>query len=369
MKIIQVFHSRIQKRGSFEDYMIELAEQTNERGIGLGFIFPSIETNEVKDELERRNADVQVINADWNSFAFALDVIKIAKQNKPDCMDFHFCAGYNLVYLYLVLRLMGIQVIFHYHGEIRPIAELKLFNKHFSRLRAITFFTHQIICVSKANMKFLRALNIRKEIIVVYNGINLDNFNDIQIDKDFRTEMGFSKDDLIVTFIGSLIERKGIDILIRAAQMVVKDVPHAKFVIVGGGKKDKYDAMIKDLNLNQNVYLMGLIRDYPFHIMQTADLFVSASYAESFGLSIAEAELMGMPVVGTQVGGVPEVVVDGQTGYLVPSGNSEALAEKIIILLKDESLRKSFGLAGAKWVKENFGLRDRVKELLDGCVG
>jgi glycosyltransferase involved in cell wall biosynthesis len=367
MKILQVFNSRINKHGSFEDFMIELVKNAQKRNLSTDFIFPKINTQEVSGKLESLGANVYTIEIPWNSFKFAYRLISIILKEKVKITDFHFCYSFNFAFIFLMLKIFGVKVVYHYHGEIAPIENLKFINRHFSKLRLFSLFMDKIICVSEANKRFLEALNIRKKIEVVYNGVNIESFRSMSTERNFKKEMKFTNGELIVTSIASLIPRKGIDILIKAAKDVINEVPNARFIFVGGGNKEPYQRLVEDLGISNEIIFTGLLREYPYHILKDTDLYVSASFAESFGLSIAEAQLLGVPVVATRVGGVPEVVKDGKTGILVPSGDSDSLAQAIIKFLENEEMRKEFGHKGTKWIREKFDLKKKTEELINVC--
>lgn len=365
--VIQIFNSSIQKHGSFEDFMIELAGQAHERNVNLGFIFPGIKTTEIRNALVSLNAKFFIIKKRWSSFGFVGEILKIMQAENADVLDFHFCASLNLIPLFIILRLLKKKIIFHYHGEIMPVEKIKFINKYISRLRIFCSLADKIICVSEANRKFLQALNIRKKIDVVYNGIKIDNFRNVQVKSDFRKEYGING-ELVVTSIGSLIPRKGMDIFLRAAKEILNNIPNVRFVIVGGGDIKKYEQLARDLGIFDKVILTGLLKDYPYHILKATDLYVSASFAESFGLSVAEAQIIGIAVVATEVGGIPEVVQDGRTGLLVEPGDYRKLALAIERLLLDENLRKKFSLAGQQWVSKQFELKNKVEEFINVCL-
>lgn len=368
MKIIQVFNSRIQKHGSFEDFMIELADKAKANDLHVSFVYPRINTREVKKELEFLGANIYTIDGSWESLRFIKQLLKIILEEKPQILDFHFCYSTNFALLFIILKVLRIKIVYHYHGEIVSLEKLKFINRHFSKLRLLTLFVDKVICVSEANKRFLKALNIAKKIDVVYNGIRVENFMSANIKRNFRREMNCTNGELIVTSIASLIPRKGTDVLIKAAKNVLNEMPNARFVLVGGGEEEPYKRLAENLGIGDKVIFMGLIKDYPYHILKDTDVFVHASYAESFGLSIAEAQLMGIPVVATKVGGVPEVVNNEKSGILVPAGDSESLALAIIMLLNDEGLRKDLGNFGKKWVANKFNLENKVKELINVCA-
>ncbi|MCK4463109.1 MAG: glycosyltransferase family 4 protein [Candidatus Omnitrophica bacterium] len=365
MRILHVFNSRIKKHGSFEDFMIELAGNAKRNNLHISFVFPEINTREVKQKLNLLGAKIFTIEYSWKSFAFLIKLTNIILKEKPMIVDFHFCSSINFLLLFLILRASGIKVAYHYHGEITPIENLRFANRHFSKLRLSALFVNKIICVSEANKRFLEALNIRKKIDVVYNGVNVKAFQSMTTERSFKREMNFTNGELIVFSMASLIPRKGIAILIKAAKDVIDEIPNARFVLVGGGDKKPYQKLAEDLGISEKIVFTGLLKEYPYHILKDTDLYVSASFAESFGLSTAEAQLMGIPAVATKVGGVPEVVSDGNSGILVPSGDSRRLALEITKLLKDRKLRTDLGNFGKKWITAKFNLEDRVEELIN----
>jgi glycosyltransferase involved in cell wall biosynthesis len=364
MRILQVFNSRIQKHGSFEDFMIKIADKAKSNNLHISFAFPKINTQEVKKELEFLGANIYTIDDSWKSFTFIRKFMAVVKQCKPNVIDFHFCYTANFAFIFLILKILNIKTIYHYHGEIIPIEKLRFTNRNFSKLRLLTLFVNKVICVSNANKRFLEALNIRKKIEVVYNGVGVSNFKNVNNVENFKRNMGFTNGELIVTSIASLIPRKGVDVLIKAAKMVIDNVPQVRFVLIGGGDKAPYQTLAENLGISDKIIFMGLVKEYPYHILKDTDVFAHASYAESFGLSIAESQLIGIPVVATNVGGVPEVVNNGKSGILVPPGNSSMLATEIIRLLKDKQLREDFGNFGKKWIADNFNLEDKVEELI-----
>src|SRR5262249_14337719 len=116
------------------------------------------------------------------------------------------------------------------------------------------------------------------------------------------------------------------------------------------------------LGLSQHVRLLGLRRDIPV-VLSAADIHVSASWHESFPNNILEAMCAGLPVVATAVGGVPEQIVDGLTGLLVPARNPDALSEALLALAHDGERRKAMGRAGRERVEREFPITRSVNEL------
>lgn len=175
------------------------------------------------------------------------------------------------------------------------------------------------------------------------------------------------KRELIVLYVGRLEQRKGILDLFQAIPLVLKQVPAARFVIVGQDNS-QHDGFYRRRKMDYPTYFRRRYRAYTSRVTfkgrvndeelaalyQSCDLFVAPSLYESFGLVYLEAMNYGKPVIGCRAGGIPEVVDDGITGLLVPPGTPSALAEAIIALLTSPDLLRQMGLAGRERLLKQF---------------
>ena len=121
------------------------------------------------------------------------------------------------------------------------------------------------------------------------------------------------------------------------------------------------EALAASLRISKQVLFLGNRKDIP-QVLQALDLFVLSSTSEGLPLTVLEAMAVGLPVVATRVGGIPEVVVEGQTGFLVPPGKVEAMAQKIQQLLEDKEQAAQMGQAAAQQVRLNFDLKRMVAD-------
>ena len=193
------------------------------------------------------------------------------------------------------------------------------------------------------------------KIRVVANGVDPQKFKPVDDAAAARRQFGLG-DEPCVLFVGSLIPRKGLPFLVKAAEKIVKDGGETKFVIVGEGPlKSQLLGAVEAANLSGNFKFLGNVKEGMLAALYNcADVFVLPSIQEGQGIVLLEAEASAKPVVAFDVGGVKEAVRDGETGLLVKSGDADGLAEAVMRLLSDKVLREKMGANGRKLVLENF---------------
>ena len=182
-------------------------------------------------------------------------------------------------------------------------------------------------------------------VVVIRNGIDLPQAMSIRDRTEIRRELGIDDDTFIVGTVGRLSRQKGHSILIRAAPQVLSIVPNVKFVIVGQGPdSDKLRALIEQLGLGRSFILSGHVPDVG-SLLTAMDLYVHPSLWEGMPNAVLEAMAFSKPIIATNVDGTIELLVDGESGMLIPPGDAQSLASAIIRLLthKEESAK----LAGA----------------------
>ena len=139
-------------------------------------------------------------------------------------------------------------------------------------------------------------------------------------------------------------------------------MPIIKFLIVGDGPlKAELEKLSNGLNIRQNCIFTGFRQDIP-DILSAIDMLVMSSLYEGMPMVILEAMAASKPVIASKVGGIPEMVRDGETGILVPPKDVDALAEKIIVLLKNKDKARQMGLAGRRRVEEEFDVNIMVRK-------
>jgi phosphatidylinositol alpha-mannosyltransferase len=199
------------------------------------------------------------------------------------------------------------------------------------------------IAVSKPVLDYLSRY-IPGDFQIIPNGIEMEHFS---TDGPRRPE--FSDDKLNILFVGRLEKRKGLEYLIRACSIIKKEFSDFRLIVVGSGTRfrRKYRRMINDLNLDNIVFTSFVSKEELPEYYRTADIFCSpATGGESFGIVLLEAMACGKPVVASDIVGYASLLTHNEQGLLVEPANEEALAQALLTLLKDGSLRRKMGEKG-----------------------
>lgn len=195
----------------------------------------------------------------------------------------------------------------------------------------------------------------------IYNGLDLSRWE--QIAKPDKLA-----DELVIKTVGNIRRVKGHDVLVQAAAIVVRQFPNARFSIGGEILEKDYfqelQQLVSDLGLSGHFHFTGGITDLP-EFLRFADIFVLPSRSEGFSNAIVEAMAASLPVVATQVGGNGEAVQENVTGFLVPSEDASALADRILRLLSDPQRANEMGKAGKQLVAEKFTTAAMMQQTTD----
>ena len=201
----------------------------------------------------------------------------------------------------------------------------------------------------------------------IHNGVDLFRPNGVE-GAAFRTCYGIPADRILITQVAQMKREKGVDDILQAAPLALAEQPNLHFAFVGDGDPaGKYAARARELGIENHVTWTGLMIDpVAAGVFAASDIFCHPSrWQEAFGLVLAEAMSCGKPIVATTVGGIPEVVADGETGFLVPPGDLAALAEKLVLLARDRALRERLGQAGRERAAARFDVRTVTRELME----
>ncbi|MCI0694915.1 glycosyltransferase family 4 protein [candidate division KSB1 bacterium] len=201
-----------------------------------------------------------------------------------------------------------------------------------------------------------------KRIEVIYNGIDMQPF--LQPSGGcLRTEWSIPQEAPLLGFVGQLDKRKGIEVLLEAFDRIYRQIPQVRLALVGRGPlQGMIESEVRRKNWGDAILLPGFIDDV-IDVMQAIDILLLPSLWEGFGIVLIEAMAAGKPAISTNTSSMPEIIVDGQTGYLVPPGDAEMVANRAIALLQNPELRGQFGRAGRERVIELFTIERMIDQL------
>jgi sugar transferase (PEP-CTERM/EpsH1 system associated) len=248
--------------------------------------------------------------------------------------------------------LAGIPVVHTKHGRNQALGARKIILYRLSAL-----LTRKVVAVSQsADDECISLEGIPAgKVLVIRNGIAVSSFTP-------SARPAEPADMVTIGIVARLAQEKDHLTLLRACKLLSDRQTPFRLVIIGDGSlRGELELAASDLNLSGQVEFAGVRHDIPDQL-QRLDIFALSSTTEGISLTLLEAMASGLPVVATDVGGNPEVVVDGTTGFIVPPANPEAMAEKLELLIQDRSLRERMGAAGRKRVEEHFDIRQTARQ-------
>ena len=276
--------------------------------------------------------------------------------------------GYGLLFI----KLLGLRVVatVHHPLDVDRDNRIREADSLGEQVRAAMFYpffmqrivsraADQVVAVSPpAARSVARAFDLPTDkIAVVWNGVDTDTFRRLPAVERERGR---------ILFVGDSEDRnKGFSYLLSALYRL-GPFAQVRVVVVQRSWSKKAPAMARELGLEGKLtFIDSLSTDELVREYNSAELVVSPSLYEGFGLPAAEAQACGTPVVATNVGAFPEIVEDGETGRIVPPGEAEPLADAIRELLDDDALRDAMGAAGARRIRERFSWRHTAEQMLD----
>lgn len=227
-------------------------------------------------------------------------------------------------------------------------------------------FDH-LIAVSEATKHEMVAVGIpESKIRVIHNGIEPHIWSPDQVTTAFREELGISQNVPVIGYVGRIMPEKDLETWLRAAAMVAKQYPQARFVLVGEGRDgitlSGLKRLVDSLGIEKNVIFQGYRRNL-IPVYEAFDIFVLSSLREGLPNSILEAMALGIPVVTTDVAGAKELVVDGDSGFVVSQQSPDQLANRVLKLLDDPEMRVRMKQASRHRIETEFSFSKRLEKI------
>lgn len=285
----------------------------------------------------------------------------IVKKLKPEIIHAQF--GNNGVLIAPIAKEFNIPLVVTFHGyDVSILTKKPFWIQNYKKL----FQTGQLfIGVSNHICNKIKNLGCNENKIIRFAaGIKIENFK-------FRETVIDVDQEIKLIHIGRLIEKKSPLLLIKAFKLVsdyYENKLKLSLTIIGDGPlQDDTMKLIKQLNLNEKVKMLGAVKHdeimnllYESHIYTQHCVTAQNGDQEGLGISFLEASATGLPIVTTNHNGIPDAVINYKTGFLVPEGDYQTMAKKIIELIENPDLAKKFGIQGRKHVENNFDINKQI---------
>jgi glycosyltransferase involved in cell wall biosynthesis len=303
---------------------------------------------------ERGKLDLRVLRA-IKEIVFRHDINIIhAHDYKSDL--FAYLVKWLLPKRVAVMSTAHAWVMVGFKGEIYRRLDLSLMRR----------FDH-LIAVSHATKGEMVNAGIPANVVsVIHNSIDTDAWSPKRLSGTFREELGLGRAFPVIGYVGRIMPEKGLETWLRAAALVTQRMPQARFVLVGEGKDNvtlgELKRLANQLGIADRIYFPGYRSDL-LSVYSAFDLFLLSSRREGLPNSILEAMAMGVPVVTTDVAGAKEVVLDGETGYVLPQGDVGGIAHALTTLAENERLRNRVSQTARDRLVHEFSFSNRLQRI------
>jgi len=259
-------------------------------------------------------------------------------------------------YIYFKLvRLFNPKIIFHFHGASFLDQYLDAPKILQERIKYLFEETDLVICLSNSWKDSILSIAPRSTVRVLPNAVTIPEVSYPNKEK---------RDGLQISFLGLIGERKGVFDLLKVIRKFIDKKYNISLNIGGNGEIERLNFMINNLGLSEYVKYLGWINEKEKDtLLRKTDIFVLPSYGEGLPMSILEAMSYSIPVVSTPVGGIPELISDGETGFLIEPGDIDALYTKLKQLIVDDKLRLMLGEKGREVIAQKHNIKKISKQI------
>jgi glycosyltransferase involved in cell wall biosynthesis len=235
-------------------------------------------------------------------------------------------------------------------------------------IRLNMFFTDGVVCGNKKAEEIIKKYTNKKTAVIPLSGVDADFFKrERGIKKGFQGKSFEGK--IVFLFVGAIGKRKGIHHIIGSFPEILKAIPNAYLIIAGSGEYEKeIDDLVDDLGIRDSITRIPWVGHADLkNLLNISDVFLYPSFSfggweEQFGYSMAEASSMELPVISTKSGSIQDVVIDGQTGFLVTPDDQEELRGAMIGLAGDKNLREKLGSAGRLFIQREYSNKEVARK-------
>ena len=257
-------------------------------------------------------------------------------------------------------RLFRVPTILHLHAsEIRDFYERDCGPFRRRVIRHVLEHASTVIVLSNRLQAYISTIAPRATMATIHNFVDISRF------ETETKRASVKRSSSMLLFLGFITHRKGIYDLIRALPAISRSIPEVRLVAAGTGDIDVVRRTAIELGIEKHVLLPGYVSgSEKFRLLAEAAIYVLPSYNEGVPISILEAMSVGIPIVTTPVGGIPDVIRDGKEGFLVPPGSIDQLVRRIVELLSSENLRKRMGDAAQQRLRTDYSPEASLSALM-----
>ena len=287
---------------------------------------------------------------------FGTRLARILKKEEPDILHLHSRRGADIMGG-ITARLTGTPCVL-----TRRVDNPE--NRSWAKVKYRMY--QKIITISEGIREVLISSGVPPgNITCVHSAVDASRYSSPCDATWFREEFGIRENEMACGVVAQFIERKGHKYLLEAIPAITSESPNVRFLLFGKGPLEgKLKAMCLDLGISNRVIFAGFREDLE-RVMGCLDLLVHPALMEGLGVSLLQAASAGVPIVGTRVGGIPEIVKDSVNGHLVPPGDVPALVSAVTRLLSDRDLGRDLGKAGRKIAGEEYSISSMVEGNLE----
>lgn len=357
MRILELMGMSSTKYGGIERFNRTLMEKSSQNK----FIFVYVEDpmcQQYVDDMTTGNSAIEVIS-NKSVIRYCFSVICLILKFRPHIVHFHFGDEKMLLAPFIKVFFPWIRQITTFHSEcVLHSLKAKIKCGLYCRCQS------KIVAVSKGVQKEIAAFYDNKKLVTSYLGVECDVSKNKE---EARRILEIPMKPIILTTIGFDVATKGFDVLVDAVeQMVNKFAPPPFIVNVVGlskAREEQFMGIVREKHVESYFMSMGIRNDINT-ILSASDIYIQPSRTEAISLAIMEALQHGLPVVASNVGGIPEVVIDGKNGLLVNACDAEGLAMAMLELMQSPEKRKEMGERSRKH-SLNFNVEKGVENLID----
>ena len=359
------------KISAAEIWFRELSEQLGFHGFQSVLCYLNAPPEPIRQFLQAPNVNLEVLKDSYElGYEPTRGFQQLLRRYKPRIVHCHY-TGFVSPYPWLS-KLYSVGKVFFTDQTSRPEGHVAHAAPLWKRaiVSMINYPLTSVQCVSNYGYECNVASRLlpQNRYTVIYNGVDIARASaGLQMTEAFRRRHSIPDQRAVVVQVSWIIPGKGIHDLLRAASLVLSHNSDVQFVIVGDGPcRSEYQKLAAELRISEHFTWTGVVQD-PLSegVYGAAHVVCQMSrWEEVFGQVIAEAMASRKPVIGTRVGGIPELIEDGETGFLVERGDVRAMAERILHLLNDPARSTKMGNKGREAVETKFDHRKNVSKLL-----